>query len=1019
MKRILTTVIVLAALTDAFAGTGPVVWFNMEETNSLGQVKNLGSAGSASDLTFARWDCSFTNEAISGRALFTHGTEGSGARFSCPDMTDRTISFWIRRDVDTGPYTDSAYPNFISGGPGNGMRVIFGKTSRRMTVYLANDLVFDAASVDVLDRHIWEHVALTFANTETRSVDFKIYVNGTQLYAANGFALSEATVVGGTGAKQLVIGGNGGNRPICCCVDEFRIWNRALSAQEIHAEYERITPSLDKTLISWWQMDAIEEEGNKRYVRDRTARTNHLEVGSGVTMVQDEWKGNVVRTDGTRSTWSIAKWPAAAADYTVMAWVNQSGESCYDNVAKIGGSNGGARLFVASEAIILPVSLNTCAAVLDTTKTLSNVFAGKDKWSHMTFRVNHVWDEDKGTFVRTRMFYMNGEATTGLVTEVSSPVWCKTASDIRLFNHSALDRPYEGRVSDFRIYNHALDEVIIREIARGPAAVSAGADFSVAGDTAILRGTVAPHGSDYYADGFAGTFRWEAVSAPNGATPVIHSPESAVTDVTLPVVGAYGFRLVSKADVHAKTSTVTVTRLASAAAAPTVSAPASASVMRPLRLRIEGAASGAERVFWRKVSGSGGVWFEPSDNPTTEVTFSAAGSYVLRLTAENAGASATADVTVTATDSEGTVALDDGLKIHWPMDIGGTSVERISGVGNSIRPDHTNSIFTIGARLHGISSVSNIGYANTDRFLHSLERSADGSVGGSSFATNQWVSLSMWIYRDSRITYETCVPFLFSAHQSLGLRFGRLDTGADGFTLQQQGSQGGTGNLYFNPPARSVVDRWTHLYALYSRADGVKDNFAFYVDGVRQTSVGSIGFPRPARLANNTIEIGGIMPGRQVGPAMGNVKKGNNGDYYSASFPGTIDDIRIYNRPLTEAEIRTLASRPNLSENLPPVFSTDVPMSLRPVARKTLALPMAVFDDGQPTNGTLACEWRVVSGDASEVVFTDNTSPATEVRFVKSGDYTLQLVATDGERTSYSPLVAVAAQPVGTVVSFR
>ena len=32
-------------------------------------------------------------------------------------------------------------------------------------------------------------------------------------------------------------------------------------------------------------------------------------------------------------------------------------------------------------------------------------------------------------------------------------------------------------------------------------------------------------------------------------------------------------------------------------------------------------------------------------------------------------------------------------------------------------------------------------------------------------------------------------------------------------------------------------------------------------------------------------------------------------------FRGYIDDIRIYNRPLTEAEIRTLASRPNLSEN--------------------------------------------------------------------------------------------------------
>ena len=389
--------------------------------------------------------------------------------------------------------------------------------------------------------------------------------------------------------------------------------------------------------------------------------------------------------------------------------------------------------------------------------------------------------------------------------------------------------------------------------------MSAGADFSVAGDTAILRGAVASHGSDDSVDGFAGTFRWESVSAPNGATPIIATPESAVTSVTLPVAGAYAFRFVSEADIYAKTSTVTVTRLASSAAAPTVSAPASASVMRPLRLRLEGTATGAERVFWRKVSGPGGVWFEPSDSPTTEVTFSAAGSYVLRLTGENGGASATADVAVTATDSEGTVALDDGLKIHWPMDIGGTSVERITKTGDSLRPDHTNCVFTTGARLYGLSSVSNIGYATSDRRLTDFERSASGNFGFSEFATNEWVSVSLWMYRDSRITYETKAPYLLSAYQTLGLRFGRMDSNyADGFTLQQQGSQGGTGNLNFNLPTRSVVDRWTHLYALYSRADGNKDKFAFYVDGVKQTPVSSSGFPRPARLPQNTIEIGGI-----------------------------------------------------------------------------------------------------------------------------------------------------------------
>ena len=1020
----LSVLLVVAAATTmiatAFAGTGPVVWFDMEETNSLGQVKNLGSAGSASDLTFAQWDCSLTNEAISGKALFSEGTLNCGARFSCPDMTDRTISFWIRRDVDTGPYTDSSYPNFISGGPGSGMRIIFGKTSTSTTVYLASDqagLVYGEAAV-VLKRHVWEHLVFTFEGVQSGTVKFKCYANGT-LIVSKTANLTGVNMGGGGVARQMVIGGNGGNRPISCCADEFRIWNRALTAEEVQAEYVRI----DKSLIARWQMDAIESDGTDRYVSDISGRGTELHVGPGVTMVTDPLKGPVVRTDGTKSTYASATVPVRFADSTLTAWVNQSSDSPNDNIAKIGTNNGGPRYFLGSGgALIFSATLNSGAAVLGS-NTLFPALAAKDSWSHFALRVKNVWDDTKEKYVQTHSIFMNGVMTTGLVSEVSSLTWQSENSDIYLFNLSTtsnLDRPFEGRSTDVRLYTRPLDDAEIAEIARGPAAVSAGADFSVDGDTAILRGTVAPHGSAYYVDGFAGTFRWETVSAPDGATPVIGTPESAVTKVTLPVEGAYVFRLMSEADAYTNADTITVTRLASPAATPTVAVAASASVMRPLRLRLEGTATGAERVFWRKVSGPGGVWFEPSDSPTTEVTFSAAGSYVLRLTGENGGASASADVTVTATDSEGNVALDDGLKIHWPMDIGNAAIERISGVANSLRPDYYNTVFTVGARLHGISSVSNIGYATSDRFLTSFERSASGNFGGSEFATNEWVSVSLWMYRDSRITYETKAPYLLSAHQSLGLRFGRMDNNySDGFTLQQQGSQGGTGNLNFNLPARSVVDRWTHLYALYSRADGDKDKFAFYVDGVKQTPISSSGFPRPARLTQNAIEICGIKPGRQINTAMGNVTNRTEGGYYSASFPGTVDDIRIYNRPLTEAEIRTLASRPNLSENLPPVFSTDVPMSLRPIARKAFALPMAVFDDGLPTNGTLTCEWRVISGDASKVAFTDERVSATDVSFLKDGAYTLQLVASDGERTSYSPSVYVNVLPIGIKIVLR
>lgn len=1021
MNRILATAVMLALLSTALAGVDPVVWFDMDRIESSSKVANLGTAGAMADLDISQ-GCSLTNEAISGTSLFMSGNSGDGgARFMCPALTNRTVSCWIRRDVDTGDYTQSSYPQFLNGMPGDDLRIVFNNGGSTMTVYVCGVLAFNEYNIKVLDRHVWEHFAFSFEETSTGVVEFKLYFNGLLLCTKSNVSIGSSQF-GGASAKQAIIGGNGKDRPIRCCTDEFRIWDRVLSASEVQAEYFRVMPSPEKSIAGFWKMDAIENEGSGRFVRDASTWTNNLMVGGGVTAGALGVEGGAVKTDGTKTTWGAAKVPSRFADYTLTAWINQSVESPYDNMAKIGENNGGPRfMIVGNDELIFPANLNLGAAVLGSYLSYP-CLAAKGRWSHFAFRVRHVWNQESSSFTRFHSFYMNGEKTDELTTVVpaGSLNWKVEADAFNLFNlRSGFTRPFEGLVDDVRLYSRALDDGAILEIARGPAAVSAGADFSVDGAAAVLRGEVAAHGSDYFRDGFAGSVHWMLVSAPQGGEgATIQTPASAVTAVTLPVVGEYVFRLVSSAGGYERMDDVTVTRYASAALAPVISLPAAATVMRPLRLHLEGTVSGSERVFWRKVSGPGGVWFESAGSTASDVTFSAAGVYVLRLTAENCGAASSADISVTVSDSNGTVALDDGLKIHWPMDIGNMRAERISRSYQSLGVDFTNTLFVTGARLHGVSAVSNNAYVTTDRGLY-FERSADGSFGYSTQPTSKWVSVSMWIYRDSRITHEVCVPYLLSAHQSLGLRYGRLDTGADGFTLQQQGLYGGTANLYFNAPSRSVVDRWTHVYALYDRADGAETNFALYLDGERQTSAGSKGFPYVARIPNSPIEIGGIQPGRQVGPDMGNVKKGNNGDYYSATFPGTIDDIRIYNRPLTEAEIRTLASRPNLSENLPPVFSIETPLSLSLVARKTTTLPLVAFDDGLPTNGVLTCEWQIISGDADNVVLDDPAQPASSVMFKKAGNYVLRLMAMDGERSSHSPLVSVNVLPIGTKMVLR
>ncbi|MBQ6102563.1 MAG: hypothetical protein IJL06_02725 [Kiritimatiellae bacterium] len=59
------------------------------------------------------------------------------------------------------------------------------------------------------------------------------------------------------------------------------------------------------------------------------------------------------------------------------------------------------------------------------------------------------------------------------------------------------------------------------------------------------------------------------------------------------------------------------------------------------------------------------------------------------------------------------------------------------------------------------------------------------------------------------------------------------------------------------------------------------------------------------------------------------------------------------------------------------------------------------------------------AGDEAAVSFEDDMSSSTTVRFKAIGNYKLQLVATDGERTSYSDPVDVEVQPIGIVINFR
>ena len=216
----------------------------------------------------------------------------------------------------------------------------------------------------------------------------------------------------------------------------------------------------------------------------------------------------------------------------------------------------------------------------------------------------------------------------------------------------------------------------------------------------------------------------------------------------------------------------------------------------------------------------------------------------------------------------------------------------------------------------------------------------------------------------------------------------------------------------FPSPSLSPKDRWMHVYASFARATG--DELELYIDGVKQTKSASSG-KNAGRVVGSTVRLGGMAT--TVGGPQGPVTNTVSGGYYSRVFPGVLDEMRIYNRKLAEAEIAALAADP-VRVNRGPLTE---PVAAVLIGNQGASKPLeaVVYDDGLPTGTSLASRWRIVSGNAAGIHIADETSLSTTISLLRVGTYGLQLETTDGERVSYSEVVQVIVKPCGTAVLLK
>ncbi len=342
-----------------------------------------------------------------------------------------------------------------------GYRSVFGYANNNNTPWLGLhsgtmslrfwDLSYRATCA-TLQTHIWYHVVITSDVTGS-----SCYVNG-ELTGTG----TRSTSIG----EDIQIGFNNGDTYINARLDEFRIYNRALSASEIEALYRSGQATLARSraiisdgLVGWWTMDGSDINWNTNTIIDRSGNgnTGTLINMSTTTSPVEGRIGQALRFDGVDDGISFGD-VIEPAYITISAWVNFAKTSINQRiVSKWGNSN--------------QYLLSTDDSLPDRFTFAVRPSGGNDicDSSAQGAYVVGTWYQVVGTYngVTCRL-YVNAVDVTVLQSDGGSGSIINTTTSLRFGVEGQPDQYYANMsLDDVRIYNRALSAEEIKTLYNG------------------------------------------------------------------------------------------------------------------------------------------------------------------------------------------------------------------------------------------------------------------------------------------------------------------------------------------------------------------------------------------------------------------------------------------------------------------------------------------------------------------------------------------------------------------------
>lgn len=300
----------------------------------------------------------------------------------------------------------------------------------------------------------WYHVSLT----ATKNGQAKLYING--ILDSTFTAGAQAT------AQKLTIADlrPGRNISFKGSIDQVKIYNYIRTPAQIAYDYNRGAP------IGHWKLD----ECQGSVAHDSSGFNNHGNIligqngtqttlGTCQTSTSAAWTNGAVgkvnsslNFDGTDDYVSIPDSPSLTVnEITIAAWVknNNSGDSFQRIVDKTYNQE---YAFFLGPTGTIGVSLVTNTSSIDAWNLLPNAITDSN-WHHVAFN----WSAT----TKKITVYVDGVAKIN--TTLNGDRIADTNNPITIGDRVSLDRSFNGKIDDVRIYNYALTSEQIKQVYNG------------------------------------------------------------------------------------------------------------------------------------------------------------------------------------------------------------------------------------------------------------------------------------------------------------------------------------------------------------------------------------------------------------------------------------------------------------------------------------------------------------------------------------------------------------------------